>query len=331
MADAARRKFAALIYNPLKVDLPVIKKSVKQQEAKSGWGPTVWLETSEDDPGQGVAAKAVKSGARVVIAAGGDGTVRAVAEVVAGSKAALAVLPSGTGNLLARNLSLTLGDVDASIATAFGGVNRKIDLGRVEIEDDSGDRTEHAFVVMVGLGLDAKMLANTDDKLKAKVGWLAYLQALGGAMRDKNQLHLRYQLDDDRQISARVHTIIVGNCGSLPGNVLLLPDAAVDDGLFDIVLLRPKGFWGWLQIWFTIIWENGVLRRTEFGRKLLGGVKEVRVLRYFTARGIVIRLNRAEKIELDGDSFDTARAVKAWIEPEGLTVRMPREKKKKAS
>jgi diacylglycerol kinase (ATP) len=320
-------RFAALIYNPIKVDLPVIKAAVTKQEAEQGWGPTVWLETSEDDPGQGVAKKAVESGAHVIIAAGGDGTVRAVAETVAGSDAALALLPSGTGNLLARNLSLTLDDVDASIATAFGGVDRKVDIGRVEIEDDSGDRTEHAFVVMAGLGLDAKMLANTNEELKAKVGWLAYLQALGTAMRDKNQLNLRYQLDDDRPISARVHTFIIGNCGSLPGNVLLLPDATVDDGLFDIVLLRPKGFWGWLQIWFTIIWENGVLRRTEVGRKLLGDVKEVRVLRYFTTREIVVRLSRAEEIELDGDSFGTARAVKAWIEHGGLTVRMPAEKK----
>ena len=321
------QQFAALIYNPIKVDLPIIKAAVTQKEAEHGWGPTVWLETSEDDPGQGVAKKAVTSGAQVVIVAGGDGTVRAVAEVVAGSDAALAVLPSGTGNLLARNLSLTLDDVDASIATAFGGVDRKIDIGRIEIEDDSGDRTEHAFVVMAGLGLDAKMLANTDDELKAKVGWLAYLQALGGAMRDKNQLNLRYQLDDDRQISARVHTIIIGNCGSLPGNVLLLPDAAVDDGLFDIVLLRPKGVWGWIQIWVKIIWQNGVLRRTEFGRTILGPVKKVRVLRYFTTRNIVVRLNQAEQIEVDGDSFGTARAVKAWIEHEGLTVRMPPDEK----
>ena len=91
------------------------------------------------------------------------------------------------------------------------------------------------------------------------------------------------------------------------------------------MLLRPEGVWGWLQIWWKIIWENGVLRRTEFGRKIMGAVKEVRVLRYFTARDIVIRLDRADDLELDGDSFGTARAIKAWVEPEGLTVRVPRE------
>jgi diacylglycerol kinase (ATP) len=317
--------FAALIYNPIKVDLPALQAAAASAEAQHGWAETRWLETSKDDPGQGVAAEAVKTGARVIIAAGGDGTVRAVAEVVADSESSLALLPSGTGNLLARNLSLTLDDVAHSIETAFGGDDRKIDLGRIEIEGDDGERTKHAFVVMAGLGLDAKMLAKTDDELKAKVGWLAYVGALGSAMRDKNQLDLRYRLDGGRQVATKAHTIIVGNCGSLPANVLLLPDAAVDDGLFDIVLLRPNGVWGWLQIWFKIIWENGVLRRTQVGRKILSAVKEVRVLRYFTGKEIVIRLDRAEDIELDGDSAGTARAVKISIDHGGLTVRVPKE------
>jgi diacylglycerol kinase family enzyme len=323
VADISR-PFASVVYNPIKVDLPEIRRAVESAESEHGWGPTLWLETSPDDPGQGVAAKAVRDGSRVIIAAGGDGTVRAVAEAVAGSDASLSLLPSGTGNLLARNLSLTLDDVDHSIHTAFGGEDRRIDLGRIDIENAEGAKSSHAFVVMAGLGLDAKMLANTDDELKAKVGWLAYVGALGKAMRDTNQLDLRYRLDGGKTVSTRAHTIIVGNCGSLPANVLLLPDAAIDDGLFDIVLLRPNGLWGWLQIWFKIIWENGVLRRTEAGRKLLGTVKEVRVLRYFTGTQIDIRLDRAQDIELDGDSAGTARAARLRIDRGGLTVRVPR-------
>ena len=77
-----------------------------------------------------------------------------------------------------------------------------------------------------------------------------------------------------------MHTILVGNCGLLPGNVLLLPEADVDDGLFDIVTLRPEGFGGWAQIWLKIFWENGVLRRSSVGRKLVARSREVRTLRY---------------------------------------------------
>ena len=143
---------------------------------------------------------------------------------------ALALLPSGTGNLLARNLKLTLDDLEHSIHSAFTGEDRQIDLGMIEIRRADSRIDRHSYVVMAGLGLDAKMLANTDEELKAKIGWLAYVKAIAIALRDKNQLRLRYTLDDGGVRSLRAHTVIVGNCGSLQGNVMLMPDAAVDDG-----------------------------------------------------------------------------------------------------
>ena len=317
------QQVAAVVYNPIKVDLDAIRAAVAREQEANGWGETLWFETSEQDAGQGMTAEALEQGARLVIAAGGDGTVRAVAEAVAGSDASLALLPAGTGNLLARNLKLTLDDVDHSIHTAFAGEDRAVDLGRITIEGDDGARSSHAFVVMAGLGLDAQMLANTDDELKAKIGWLAYVRALGTAMRDKNQLNLKYRLDGERQVTTRAHTVIIGNCGSLPGNVLLMPEAAVDDGLFDIVVLRPNGILGWVQIWYKVIVENGILRRTAWGRRVLDAAKDVHVLRYFTGREFVLRLSKSHDLELDGDSFGTARAIRTWVDAGGLTVRVP--------
>ena len=120
------------------------------------------------------------------IAAGGDGTVRAVAEVLAGTAVPLALLPSGTGNLLARNLKLTLNDTADSLRTAFAGKQREIDVARIDIRrrDDSTD--SHVFLVMAGTGLDAQIMDNTDDDVKKKVGWLAYAHALVVVLRDKN-------------------------------------------------------------------------------------------------------------------------------------------------
>ncbi|MCU1513368.1 MAG: diacylglycerol kinase, partial [Microbacteriaceae bacterium] len=119
---------AAVVYNPIKVDLDAIKVAVAREGAAAGWAETLWFATSVEDPGQGAAQKALDAGATMVIAAGGDGTVRAVAEVVHGSNAALALLPSGTGNLLARNLKLTLDDLDHSIASAFAGEDKPVDI-----------------------------------------------------------------------------------------------------------------------------------------------------------------------------------------------------------
>lgn len=313
---------AAVIYNPIKVDLDAIKAAVAKEEEAAGWSATQFFPTSVDDPGQGAAREALDAGACMVIVAGGDGTVRAVAEILHESTASLALIPSGTGNLLARNLDLTLDDVEHSIRTAFTGQECSVDLGLIEIRHGDGSLTKHAFVVMAGLGLDAKMLANTDDELKKKVGWLAYVGALVKGLRDGSELRVRYQLDNGRVKSARAHTIIIGNCGSLQANVQLLPDAALDDGLFDIAVMRPEGPFGWVQIAHKVIWENGVLRRSRLGSKLT--TKDVRALKYVKAAQITMRFSGAEEIELDGDSFGDASAIKARIKPGGLQLLVPR-------
>jgi diacylglycerol kinase family enzyme len=316
---------AALVYNPIKVDLDALRAAVAAEEEAAGWGETLWIETTVDDPGQGQTKEALDAGADLVIAAGGDGTVRAVAEALHGSGVPIALLPSGTGNLLARNLDLTLDDIGNSLETAFRGTDRPIDLGLIRIRHEDDSVSQHAYLVMAGLGLDAKMLAATDEELKAKVGWLAYVQAIAKVLRDKNQLRIRYNLDGKGNRSVRAHTIMIGNCGSLPANILLLPDAAVDDGLFDIVLLRPEGFVGWVQIMAKIFWENGILRRTAVGRRFMGATKEVRALNYLRGRELVMRLSRPEEIELDGDGFGKAVSVKTWVDAGGLVVRVPED------
>ncbi|POH62908.1 diacylglycerol kinase [Cryobacterium zongtaii] len=327
-ADAAPARegaagVAAVVYNPIKVNLDDIKRAVAAEEAKAGWGETLWFETSKEDPGQGAARAAIDAGATMVIAAGGDGTVRAVAEVVHGSDAALALLPSGTGNLLARNLNLTLDDLDHSIGTAFAGKDRSVDIARIEIRHEDDSVSKHAFLVMAGLGLDAKMLASTNDELKAKIGWLAYVGAIITALRDRNQLRLRYSLDGGPTKSVRAHTVIVGNTGTLTANVLLLPEAVIDDGQFEMLMLRPEGFVHWVQIVVKVLWENGVLRRTPLGRRMM--TKEVEALNYVKGRQITVKLSHPEEIELDGDGFGTATAFKARVLPGGLRVRVPQE------
>lgn len=316
-------RVAAVIYNPIKVDLDAIKAVVAREQQEAGWGETLYFETSVEDPGQGATKDAIDAGADMIIVAGGDGTVRAAAEGIHDSEATLALLPSGTGNLLARNLDLTLDDLEHSIHSAFAGKDRDIDLGLIDIRHDDDSITKHVFLVMAGLGLDAKMLANTDEDLKAKVGWLAYVGAIFKALTDKNELRVRYKLDEHKTKSVHAHTIIVGNCGSLQANVLLLPEAAVDDGLFDILILRPENFFHWMQISFKVLWENGVLHRTKLGRKV--PTKDVHALNYVKGKQLTMRLSRAEEIELDGDGMGTARAAKIRIKAGGLTIRVPQD------
>ena len=313
------RRFA-VVYNPIKVDLEALKEAVAAEPNAAGCDVS-WLPTSENDPGQGPAQQALDDGADVVIAAGGDGTVRAVAEVLRGSDASLSLLPSGTGNLLARNLSLTLNDIPHALATAFGGATRDIDVANIEIRRQDNSVDKHAFLVMAGTGLDAKIMSNTDDDLKKKVGWIAYAQALGKVLRDKNQLRLTYKVDAHRNRTEDAQAIIIGNCGSLPANILLMPDAAVDDGLLDVIVMKPESIRGWIALLVKIFWENGVVRRTRIGQRM----KEMDTDSVDThqAKNITIRLSRAEEVELDGDPFGEMVGCRVSVDPGALTVMVP--------
>ncbi|TFC04386.1 diacylglycerol kinase [Cryobacterium adonitolivorans] len=322
MSDATPRT-AAVIYNPVKVDLDALRDAVNAEAAAAGWTESVWFETSVDDVGQGVTTEALARGVDMVIVAGGDGTVRAVVEAVRGHDVPVALLPSGTGNLLARNLKLTLDDMPESVRTAFTGVDRAIDLGMIRIERDDKSRDEHAFVVMAGLGLDAKMITNTDEDLKKKAGWAAYVQAIVKSLRDPDELHLRFRINDGADKRATVHTLILGNCGSLPANILLMPEAVLDDGLFDVMMTRPGGALGWIRVWVKVAWTNGIVRRTKAGKALAGEQKNDGDLRYETASQFTARFSRPEEIELDGDGFGKAVAFKAWIEPSKVRIRIP--------
>ena len=311
---------AAVVYNPIKVDLDALKAAVGGTSGASEW-TTLWFPTSADDPGQGPAREAIEAGASMIIAAGGDGTVRAVAEVVRGSGTTLALLPSGTGNLLARNLSLTLDDTAHSLETAFSGVDRNIDVASIEIRRADRSVDKHAFLVMAGTGLDAKIMSNTDNDLKKKLGWLAYAQAMVKVMRDKTQLRLEYKIDSGRNRVARVQAIIVGNCGSLPANILLLPDAAVDDGLLDVIVVKPESIRGWIAVAVKILWENGVVKRTKLGR----GVRELSTdsVDMRQCKTLTVRLNRPGEVQLDGDPFGEMTGFRITVEPGALTVRVP--------
>ncbi|WP_141990158.1 diacylglycerol/lipid kinase family protein [Rhodoglobus vestalii] len=313
---------AAVVYNPMKVDADKFKKIVNAAAKAANWASPIWFSTTEDDPGQGVTASAIRRGARVVLAAGGDGTVRAVAEALRGSGVAMAVIPAGTGNLLARNLDLPTGNIRDSVDIAFNGQDRALDLGMVEIVRDNDDHEEHAFLVMAGLGLDAKMIKNTSTKLKKAVGWLAYVDGIARSIPELRPVRLHYSVDGAPNRSLSAHTVIIGNCGALPGGLLLMPEAKPDDGILDMAALVPRGRFGWLNIWNKIAWENGVLRKSAIGRRIIDLSKDVRDVRYETGSDLNMIVDSPEEFQLDGDEFGLAKSVRAWVDPGALIVRV---------
>ncbi len=313
---------AAVVYNPVKVPLERLRRAVEAQELQHGWRPSRWHETSIDDHGRRAAADALAHGPAVVLVAGGDGTVRVVGEVLQGTGTAMALLPTGTGNLLARNLGHALGDLDASVAAAFGGATRAIDVAIAEMEDADGTHRRHAFLVMAGIGLDAAMAAQTNALAKRHLGWVAYVPPIARSITANRLLRLRYRIDGGPVRSARAHTLIVGNCGTLTGSMLLLPAAAVDDGLLDVVMLRPKNRAGWAGIGTRLTMQQ-LAHRSGFGRRMLELTPEVRALAYAQGRQFDVRFEIPHEVQLDGDGFGAVVRARITVVPGSLRVAVP--------
>jgi diacylglycerol kinase family enzyme len=313
------RMRAAIVYNPGKVPLERLRERVAAAQERYGWDASSWHETSRDDEGRAAAEAALEAHPAVVVAAGGDGTVRAVAEVLRESEVPLALLPSGTGNLLARNLGLPLTDLDASLDTAFGGTIREVDVAIAELEHADGRLSRRAFMVMAGIGLDAEMAENTSAIAKRRLGWFAYVTPIARSVIANRLFALHYRVGSGRTRSVRAHTVIVGNCGTLTGNMLLLPTAVVDDGLLDMVVLRPKGPFSWARIG-TRLTVQGIAHRSRIGRRMLHLAPDLEALTYARDRGFDIRFDAPQVAELDGDSFGPIRSARIAVQAGALRV-----------
>lgn len=310
---------AAIVYNPVKVPLERVRRAIEAAQREHGWAPSTWHETSEADAGRGAAEEALAGAPAVVIVAGGDGTVRTAGSVLADSGTPMALLPFGTGNLLARNLRHPLADVDASVAIAFGGAARDIDVGVAALEDEAGVRSSHVFLVMAGIGLDAAMAAQTSPLAKRHIGWLAYVPPIARSITANRLFQLRYRVDMGAARSARAHTIIVGNCGTLTGGMLLLPAAKVDDGLLDVVMLRPRGRFGWAGIG-TRLTAQGIAHRSGLGRRALQLTPDLRALAYAQGRQFDVRFELPHVVQLDGDTFGAVVRARTTVRPGALRI-----------
>jgi YegS/Rv2252/BmrU family lipid kinase len=277
------------------------RKRDTQQALEAAGLDVLWLETTPEDPGQGLTAKAVAEGVDLVMAQGGDGTVMACVTGLAGTDVPLAVLPGGTGNLLATNFDIPA-DLEAAVDVALHG-----DRVRLDVAATDGDR----FVVMGGIGFDAAMLRDADPKLKERLGAVAYVLSGFKHLR-RRATRFRLRLDDRPPLERTGQGVLVGNLGRLQGGLPVMPDARADDGLLDVAVLQTRTVADWLALAVRVL-----LRRRRKDPQL----------ETFQARRVEVHCDRPQPVERDGDPLDTPRDhLVIEVVPRALTLCVPRSK-----
>jgi diacylglycerol kinase (ATP) len=311
MEGTPPRKRAAVIVNPTKFDQPEqVRETVTHVCERNGWAPPLWIETTEDDPGTGQATRALEQGVDLVCPLGGDGTVRAVAAALVGHDVPMGLLPGGTGNLMARNLDLPVDSLEEALQVALTGRDKHVDVGTINVlvpGETQDAAKDYYFLVMAGIGFDADVMADIDEDLKAKMGWAAYV--VSGL---KNVNGSRFGVDlsfDGARVSThrRVRSVLIGNCGKVQMGVELLPDAQLDDGQLDALLISPTGVVGWAGVIGSIATKNRI------------GHKRLESQSFQT---LSVRLHHPEIVQLDGDPIGPATVVSVGVRPLSLVVRV---------
>jgi len=245
-----------------------------------------------------LAQAALGRGVTLCIAWGGDGTVNEVASALVFSSAALAIVPSGSGNGLAREVGIPF-EPAAAFDVAFDGRDRIIDAGELE---------GRLFFNVAGLGLDAHVAHQFATHGLVRRGFRRYLEIL---MRE-----VFTYVPDDYTIVADGHTIrarallvAIANARQYGNGALIAPNARIDDGQLDIVVVEHRSPW-------AVIFHVPKL--------FSGKVATVPGVTMTRAVDVEISSTRQVVYHVDGEPYVAGTSVRAHIRPGALRIRVPR-------
>ena len=244
-ASVTRR--ALFVLNPIARGAPPIERLREAIGELDGWETS--LEATAG-PGHAteLARAAAERGLDAVVACGGDGTAHEVANGLAGSPTALAVVPGGTANVWAKEIRLPRKPA-AAVRVLAEGETRTIDLGR------AGDRY---FLLMAGVGFDAAIVRGMSGALKRRLGAASYLlQGLRcGLTYRASPAEL---LSDETSLPEKLYWLLLGNTRNYAGLLNLTDRAQADDGVLDLCLLPTGGLpkLAWLLPWVLLRRHHG--------------------------------------------------------------------------
>jgi len=233
--------FVVLNPNAGRIEADIIRRAIQEHIERKGWEYEIY-ETTGQDHDRDIVIEATKRGYSYFIAAGGDGTISNVAECLIDKDIPLGILPTGTGNGIARAISIPL-DLDEALDVITQEENF-YNLDAMKIED-------RYFFLMIGIGLSAKALKQSQIDEKRLLGRLYYalltLKAYFGFQPHRFQM----EIDDVRYVT-HGYEILLLNCGTIGDPILQWEeDILSNDGEIDIYNIRAKN----VLDTFRIIWN----------------------------------------------------------------------------
>jgi diacylglycerol kinase (ATP) len=256
----------------------------------------IWREVPKSSKAPAEVKRALKHGADLIFAWGGDGMVQRCVDVLASTEATLAVIPAGTANLFATNLGIPP-DIRQAVELGLRGPRRRYDVGRF-----NGER----FAVMAGAGFDAALIKGAGG-LKGRFGRVAYVLSGSGSLRLK-AFGARIRVDGATWYKGPATCILLGNLGKLFGGVEAFADASPDDGLLEVGVVTAEGPVQWAR----------TIARTAVGSA--AGSPFVQVTK---ARSVEVKLSRKVLYELDGGDRSKVRSFAAEVERRAIRVCVP--------
>lgn len=223
--------------------------------------------------------------------------VQRCADALAGSDAAMAILPAGTANLFAANLGIP-SDLAEAVRVGLHGHRRRLDLGRLN--------GEH-FAVMAGAGFDGDLIREADRTLKGRLGRAAYLWT--GLRHVRGELvRTRIRVDGSDWFDGEASCVLFGNVGTITGGVPAFDDARPDDGALEIGVSTASGAIDWAR---------------TLGRMAAGRSEDSPFVRITRGRRIKVRFAVPKTYELDGGARGETTRLKVRVVPGALTVCCP--------
>jgi diacylglycerol kinase (ATP) len=275
--------------------LPELRRELERQ----GVTDPLWVEVPKSRFAPKQVKRALKEGCELIFVWGGDGIVQRCIDVLAGSEAALAILPAGTANLLATNLGIPQ-DIEEAVAIGLSGERRKLDVGRL-----NGER----FAVMAGAGFDAAMIQQADGTLKDRLGRAAYVWTGSENLRAK-PFKAKIAVDGVPWYTGPASCILVGNVGRLFGGIEVFEDARPDDGRLEVGVVKADGIADWAR----------TLARTAVGQ-----AERSPLVQATSATKIKVKLNRKVLYEVDGGDREKVKSFTVKVQPAAITICLPKE------